>query len=276
MHRAAAELLGYNEERWQGWRRCDAGDSAQTATNLLEVFEIIASRLHNPSAPVHPWKRRGGGGGAPFEEDDEIHPHYLVRGWFGTQADETAFDVELAGKQPDVRWVSEDVLLQAVERRHLDPECDSSLLELLTNYNDVAVCHTLERACALGIELHGEASVRLAMAVASNVATDVARAAGEAAREALESAATDATPEAAMAAAAAAARAARPEAARAARAAAAVIFSKATATLSVPAAPAVAASAGSPASGKRPAAGRGSSGSGSGSVSGRRVTPRAH
>eukprot|EP00966_Prymnesium_polylepis_P275681 6369522-Prymnesium_polylepis.1 len=66
----------------QGWRRRFTGDGVPTATDLLKVIDIISHRLHDPSVPVHPWKQRDrlGDGGDQFSEDNEIAPHYLVRG----------------------------------------------------------------------------------------------------------------------------------------------------------------------------------------------------
>eukprot|EP00966_Prymnesium_polylepis_P328801 7384557-Prymnesium_polylepis.1 len=132
----------------QGWRRRFTGDTVPTATDLLEVIEIISHRLHDPSLPIDPWKRRDGcpGWSGQFEKDDEIAPHYLVRGWFGAEDEEVAV-IEGDGKPPDVRWVSEDVLLNAIERHH-DPTSDATLLELLTDRLHVgrSATHTGPRA----------------------------------------------------------------------------------------------------------------------------------
>eukprot|EP00966_Prymnesium_polylepis_P060469 1403056-Prymnesium_polylepis.1 len=191
MYRAAAELLGCDQKLWdeQGWRRRFTGDGIPTATDLLEVIEIMAHRLHDPNVPINPWKTRKGDPGTcgQFSKDDDIAPYYLVRGWFGAEDEEVAI-IESDGKPPDVRWVSEDVLLNAIERRHSDPECDSSLLELLTDYTSAAVRHTLDRARALGLK---GSSTCAPMAAVTKVLKSNLSAATAAAAEAAEAATSD-------------------------------------------------------------------------------------
>eukprot|EP00966_Prymnesium_polylepis_P275682 6369522-Prymnesium_polylepis.2 len=78
----------------------------------------------------------------------------------------------MVGKPPDVCWVSEDVLLHTIAQRH-DPECDSTLLELLMDYTVTGTGHTVERPHAIGLKgmvTAGERGVLEALVAAEKAA----------------------------------------------------------------------------------------------------------
>ena len=56
MYRAASELLGCDQKLWdeQGWRRRFTGDTVPTATDLLEVIEIISQPAARPELADRP------------------------------------------------------------------------------------------------------------------------------------------------------------------------------------------------------------------------------
>jgi len=106
------------QERWPAAREtAEAQDRASEFTQLLYVIDVVGHCMHNPHGDVTAYKCRrtlppehGDDDGYYCIEDDELDPHYRVRGVWGHPDAEDAFD-----GQRFVRWVSEAELYQAID-----------------------------------------------------------------------------------------------------------------------------------------------------------------